>query len=112
MRALSNLLHLCFAQVASQAHPVAKEVTDGVVRPGGKAVAAAAGEIASDETHAKVLPSRTPSLHFAQWCLHDYARHVSCSAQAAMRHQLLCGADDSDAKMPSMCSCKPQTAMS
>ena len=42
------------AQVADQAVPVTKEVTDGVVRPAGKAVGEAAAELGKDENRAKV----------------------------------------------------------
>lgn len=45
---------MAFLQVADQAEPVTKEVTQGVIRPAGKAVGAAAGELAKDENRAKV----------------------------------------------------------
>jgi hypothetical protein len=41
-------------QVASQAEPVAKEVTDGVVRPGAKAIGETAAKYSDDDTKQRV----------------------------------------------------------
>ncbi len=49
---------LCMVQVAGQAVPLTKEVTGGIVRPGGKEVARVADKYSDDATRDKVQVSR------------------------------------------------------
>ncbi len=52
------MLPLLVMQVASQAVPLTKEVTGGIVRPGGKEVARIADKYSDDATRDKVQVSQ------------------------------------------------------